>query len=67
MFRQAWLLLASTGLLLEIVLLLDDARKLVAAVSNVEEWLFLTYPLLEYRVRIVTSCRVFPPFMETYH
>ena len=63
MFRQDWLLLASISLFLEIILLLDDARKLVAAVSNVEEWLFLTYLLLEYRVRIVNSHQVLPPFM----
>ena len=64
MFRQNRLLSASISLFLEIVLLLDDARKLVAAVSNVEEWLFLTYLLLEYRVHIVNSRRVLPPFME---
>ena len=64
MFGQDQLLLASTSLFVEIVLLLDDARKLVAAVSNVEEWLFLTYLLLEYRVRIVNSHQVLPPFME---
>ena len=67
MFRQDRLLSASISLFLEIVLLLDDARKLVATVSNVEEWLFLTYLLLEYRVRIVNSRRVLPPLWKTYY